>query len=144
MGATTVGKLYQHPNGVFYAMSSTRITDIKDGTSTTIFMVETREPQAAVWIDGGTAAVMSHPYDETNPPDYALPQQRRSISLHISCRREGRGSPAIGDRRVSIRGASITCSVTVRSASFRRRSTSGSMTPLVTPDGQEAVESSDY
>ena len=42
MGATTAGKIYQNPNGVFYAMSSTRITDIKDGTSMTIFIVETR------------------------------------------------------------------------------------------------------
>jgi prepilin-type N-terminal cleavage/methylation domain-containing protein len=74
MGATTVGKLYQNPDGVFYAISSTRITDVKDGTSTTIFIVETREPDAAVWIDGGTAAVAAHPYDDTNPPDYALPQ----------------------------------------------------------------------
>jgi prepilin-type N-terminal cleavage/methylation domain-containing protein/prepilin-type processing-associated H-X9-DG protein len=74
MGATTVGKLYQQPNGTFYAMSCMRITDVKDGTSMTIFFVETREPQAAVWIDGGTAAVVSHPYDDTNPPDYAQPQ----------------------------------------------------------------------
>jgi len=74
MGATTVGKLYLHPDGVFYAMSSTRIADIKDGTSNTIFITETREPDAAVWIDGGTGSLAAHPYDPTNPPDYALPQ----------------------------------------------------------------------
>lgn len=74
MGATTVGKLYLHPDGVFYAMSSTRMADIKDGTSNTIFVAETREPDAAVWIDGGTGSLTSHPYDQTNPPDYALPQ----------------------------------------------------------------------
>jgi prepilin-type N-terminal cleavage/methylation domain-containing protein len=74
MGATTVGKLYQHPDGVFYAGSTTRITDVKDGTSNTIFIVETRETAAAIWIDGGTAALTSHPYDDSNPPDYAVPQ----------------------------------------------------------------------
>ncbi len=74
MGSTTIGKLYVHPDGVFYAMSSTRMADIKDGTSNTIFVAETREPDAAVWIDGGTGSLTSHPYDQTNPPDYALPQ----------------------------------------------------------------------
>src|SRR5262249_51869201 len=57
MGATSVGNLYLQPDGVMYAQSSTRIADILDGTSQTIFVVETREPSAAVWIDGGTAAV---------------------------------------------------------------------------------------
>jgi prepilin-type N-terminal cleavage/methylation domain-containing protein len=74
MGATTIGKMYLHPNGVFYAMSSTRMADIKDGTSNTIFLAETRESNAAVWIDGGTGSLTSHPYDPTSPPDYALPQ----------------------------------------------------------------------
>jgi prepilin-type N-terminal cleavage/methylation domain-containing protein len=74
MGATTIGKIYQHPDGVFYAQSSTRMADVKDGTSNTIFVAETREPNAAVWIDGGTGSLTSHPYDPTSPPDYALPQ----------------------------------------------------------------------
>jgi prepilin-type N-terminal cleavage/methylation domain-containing protein len=74
MGATTIGKLYLQPDGVFYAMSSTHIRDVRDGTSNTIFIVETRESAAAVWIDGGTGSLAAHPYDQTNPPDYALPQ----------------------------------------------------------------------
>jgi hypothetical protein len=74
MGATTIGKLYLQPDGVFYAQSSTRIRDVRDGTSNTIFVVETREPDAAVWIDGGTGSLAAHPYDQTNPPDYALPE----------------------------------------------------------------------
>lgn len=74
MGATTVGNLWQKPDGVFYARSSTRMADIRDGTSHTIFIVETREPSAAVWIDGGTAAVVSRRYLESNPPSYAGPE----------------------------------------------------------------------
>ncbi|MGE3314346.1 MAG: DUF1559 domain-containing protein [Planctomycetaceae bacterium] len=71
MGATTVGKIYERPDGVFYALSRTRMADVKDGLSTTIFVVETREPNAAVWIDGGTSAVTAHAYVETSPPEYA-------------------------------------------------------------------------
>ncbi len=74
MGGTTVGKFYQHPDGAFFARSSTRIEEITDGSSTTIFIVETREPDAMVWIDGGTAAVTAHAYNEANPPDYSYPQ----------------------------------------------------------------------
>jgi prepilin-type N-terminal cleavage/methylation domain-containing protein len=77
MGATSVGNLYGlilQPDGVFYALSSTRFADITDGVSNTIFIVETREPSAAVWIDGGTAAVASRRYLETNAPSYAGPE----------------------------------------------------------------------
>jgi prepilin-type N-terminal cleavage/methylation domain-containing protein/prepilin-type processing-associated H-X9-DG protein len=72
MGATTIGKLYLNPDGVFYARSSTRTSDVRDGTSMTIFIVETREQDVAVWIDGGTGSLAGHPYDDSNPPDYAL------------------------------------------------------------------------
>ncbi len=143
MGATTVGKLYQTPDGVFYAMSSTRITDVKDGTSTTIFIVETREPDAAVWIDGGTAAVVSHPYDDTNPPDYALPQIGLNYTPYftpvggqgITCQygpssmHPGGVNHLFGDG--SVRFISQLVNVKVYDA-------------LVTPDGKELVESGDY
>ncbi len=74
MGASTIGNLYLQPDGVFYARSCTRIADITDGSSRTIFLVETREPSAAVWIDGGTAAVASRRYLESNAPTYAGPE----------------------------------------------------------------------
>ena len=74
MGATTIGKLWHNANGVFYASSSTRIADIKDGTSMTIFVAETRETNMAVWIDGTTASLAGHPYNEDAPPDYAFPE----------------------------------------------------------------------
>jgi prepilin-type N-terminal cleavage/methylation domain-containing protein len=80
MGATTIGKLWHKPNGVFYASSSTRITDIKDGTSMTIFVAETREVNMAVWIDGTTASLAGHPYNEDAPPDYAFPQTALNYS----------------------------------------------------------------
>lgn len=143
MGATTVGKLYQQPNGTFYALSSTRITDVKDGTSTTIFMVETREPQAAVWIDGGTAAVVSHPYDDTNPPDYAQPQlalnftpffiptggQGITCNWGPSSQHAGGVNHLFGDG--SVKFISPLVNIQVYDA-------------LVTPAGQELVESNDY
>ena len=34
-------------------------------------IVETREQDVAVWIDGGTAAVAAQRYDESSAPDYA-------------------------------------------------------------------------
>lgn len=74
LGATSIGSLYLTPDGVFYAQSSTRVGDISDGTSNTIFFAETREPDAAVWIDGGTAAVASRRYLDSNPPTYAGPE----------------------------------------------------------------------
>jgi len=143
MGATTVGKLYQNPNGVFYAGSTTRITDVKDGTSTTIFIVETREQDAAVWIDGGTAAVTSHPYDDTNPPDYAQPQlalnytpffvptggQGITCNYGPSSQHPGGVTHLFGDG--SVRFISPLVNIQVYDA-------------LVTPDGHEQVESSDY
>ncbi|MGQ0634694.1 MAG: DUF1559 family PulG-like putative transporter [Planctomycetaceae bacterium] len=74
LGATTVGRLWQQPDGVFYARSRTRIADIPDGTSNTLFVAETRESGAAVWIDGGTATMVSRPYLESNAPSFAGPK----------------------------------------------------------------------
>lgn len=74
MGATTVGRLWKEPDGVFYAMARTRPADITDGLSHTLFIAESREQDAAVWIDGGTAAVTSHRYDPNNAPSYAGPE----------------------------------------------------------------------
>lgn len=70
-GATTVGKLWQAPDGVFYARSKTRMDDIADGLSNTLFVTETRDTQAPVWIDGGTATLVSRPYDESKAPSFA-------------------------------------------------------------------------
>jgi len=73
IGATTIGNLWKSPDGVIYAQSTTRFSDITDGTSTTVLVSETREQNAAVWIDGGTASLTSHRYNDSNPPSYAGP-----------------------------------------------------------------------
>lgn len=71
MGATTIGKLWQSPDGSIYPRSSTRFADIADGTSQTILVAETREPNASVWIDGGVAALTSRRYHEERSPSFA-------------------------------------------------------------------------
>jgi prepilin-type N-terminal cleavage/methylation domain-containing protein len=74
MGGTSVGKLWQQPDGIIYPRSSTRPGDVIDGLSSTILLVETREPNASVWIDGGTASVTSRRYLESNSPSFAGPE----------------------------------------------------------------------
>ena len=71
IGATTIGNLWKSPDGVIYPQSTTRVEDIWDGTSSTVLVAETREQNAAVWIDGGTASLTSRRYDDGNPPSYA-------------------------------------------------------------------------
>lgn len=78
MGATSVGSLWspgadgrRHPDGAIYYQSDTRLKDITDGLSHTVFVCETREQNAAVWIDGTAAAAVARPFDVDNVPSYA-------------------------------------------------------------------------
>jgi prepilin-type N-terminal cleavage/methylation domain-containing protein len=79
LGATTAGNIYWDPgwgtaetqDGSIYPQSHTRLKDIADGLSHTLLIAETREPDAAVWIDGTTASITSHRVDDNNPPSYA-------------------------------------------------------------------------
>ncbi len=90
MGGTSVGTFYTQADGVFYARSSTRIGDISDGTSSTIFIVETREPGAAVWIDGGTAAVVSRQANTRyEPPELCRPREFAQLSALLRRQRAG-------------------------------------------------------
>jgi hypothetical protein len=54
-----------------YPLSKTRLADILDGLSHTIVVVETRETRMAVWMDGGTAAIVALRFDLHNSPSYA-------------------------------------------------------------------------
>ena len=115
LGATTIGNLWQSPDGAIYPRSSTRYVDITDGLSNTILVVETCEPDVAVWIDGGTAAVAAHPYDESNAPSYALAHGAQTCALFRRQRPGDRrpvrplehaslGRDALGRRRLSADG----------------------------------------
>lgn len=86
MGSSTVGHIYGQntglfePDGSIYPLSSTGSEDITDGLSNTILIVESREQESSVWIDGGVAAVVARPYDVGNSPTYARPE----ISLNYT------------------------------------------------------------
>lgn len=77
MGGTDVGHIYGqntglfNPDGSIYPLSETRAADVRDGLSNTVFAVETRETETAVWIDGGTSAVVAARFDPYNGPTYA-------------------------------------------------------------------------
>ncbi|WP_437227875.1 DUF1559 domain-containing protein [Planctomicrobium sp. SH661] len=59
MGSTDVTTMSTAPNGVIYPGKSTKIRDVTDGTSNTIMIVETRDQDAAVWIDGSAASLVA-------------------------------------------------------------------------------------
>jgi prepilin-type N-terminal cleavage/methylation domain-containing protein len=63
LGATTIDSLWLKPDGAIYWQSKTRPRDLLDGSSHTFFLAETREQNAAVWIDGSTASVSTLIYD---------------------------------------------------------------------------------
>lgn len=77
MASTDVGHIYGQNTGVFdpdgtmHPLSTNGFEDVTDGLSRTIIAAETRESQVAVWIDGGTAAVVALRYDPLNSPSYA-------------------------------------------------------------------------
>ena len=54
-----------------HPLSENGFAEVIDGLSNTILACETRESRMAVWIDGGTAAVVALRYDALNAPTYA-------------------------------------------------------------------------
>jgi prepilin-type N-terminal cleavage/methylation domain-containing protein len=73
IGATDVDRIYAvslKPDGVIYPKSKTKVKDVKDGLSKTMFIAESREESLRVWIDGRTGAFTALPGFPTN---YTLP-----------------------------------------------------------------------
>ena len=78
LGATNVGMLWgpnvdgkRRPDGTIYCQSETQLKEITDGLSRTVMLAETREQNAAVWIDGTGAAAVGRPFVVDNVPSYA-------------------------------------------------------------------------
>ena len=67
LGATTVEKLWKEPDGVIFWQARIAPADLSDGTSHTLLIAETREPNAAVWIDGSASSVSTLIYDPNSP-----------------------------------------------------------------------------
>jgi hypothetical protein len=81
LGATSVGRLWgpgpdgrRRPDGTIYCLSDTRLKDITDGLSSTVVVCETREQNAAVWIDGTGAAAVARRFAIDEVPSYAGPE----------------------------------------------------------------------
>ena len=77
LGGTDVGHIYGQntgifkPDGTIYSLSNTKAAGVTDGLSNTVLIVETREEDMSVWIDGGVATVVALRYDQFNGPSYA-------------------------------------------------------------------------
>ncbi len=54
-------------DGVMFPGSKTGFRDVRDGTSNTVMIAETREESASVWIDGSSASVAARWLDLTSP-----------------------------------------------------------------------------
>ena len=124
MGSSDVGHIYGQntglfePNGMLYPQSYTSFSAVVDGLSNTIMAVETRETQMAVWIDGGTAAVVALRYDPLNSPTYSgiehalnhtpyFPYTNPSSDFGPSSRHPGGALHLLGDTSVQFVSDSI-------------------------------------
>jgi len=89
MGSTTVERIWAQPNdpqpdGCIYAQSKTKLAEIRDGQSNTLIIAETREQNAAVWIDGSAASVTSRRFELNNTPSYAGPEASLNYTPYYS------------------------------------------------------------
>ena len=72
LGSTTVVGLSSSgtSEGVMAPRSKVTFADIIDGTSNTLLVCETKDPDATVWIDGSCASIAGHWFDPTKAPTY--------------------------------------------------------------------------
>jgi hypothetical protein len=74
MGARSINGLSGNPatpaDGIMFPGSRTTFRDIRDGTTNTILIVETKDQNSAVWIDGTSAAVAARWFNIANPPSF--------------------------------------------------------------------------
>ncbi|MGD9128837.1 MAG: DUF1559 domain-containing protein [Planctomycetia bacterium] len=79
---------HQHPNGVMYPGSKTSFRNIRDGSSNTAIVCETKEPRYCAWFEATTAGVVglmpktvgeTITYEPTNPDaNYMYPSNART------------------------------------------------------------------
>lgn len=67
LGGTTIENLWKEPDGVIFWQARLSPRDLTDGTSHTLLIAETREQNAAVWIDGSASSVSTLIYDPNTP-----------------------------------------------------------------------------
>lgn len=78
MAGSDIGHVYGQntgllePDGIMHPLSNNKSRDVTDGLSNTLLVAESREVNMSVWIDGGVSYVTARPYDDGNPPTYAL------------------------------------------------------------------------
>ncbi len=70
--------------GIMYPGSRTRFGDITDGSSNTILVAETREANAAVWIDGSSAAVAARWFNPAAPATANPPFSGTTCSINYT------------------------------------------------------------
>jgi len=92
IGATDVGRLWQDADGVIFPLSRVRAADVTDGLSGTMFLAETRDTGAAVWIDGSCASLAARRYDASNPPTYAGPELPLNYTPYYEAERDSDGN----------------------------------------------------
>ncbi|HWB09143.1 MAG TPA: DUF1559 domain-containing protein [Pirellulales bacterium] len=66
LGGTSIDKLWKAPDGVIYWQGQIGPADLTDGLSRTLLIAETREQDAAVWIDGSASSVSALIYDASS------------------------------------------------------------------------------
>ena len=92
LGASHAASLYRtetepiggkkHPNGLLGPGTWVRIYDVKDGTSNTLLVCETREEKYAAWFDGTTAAVVA--LAEQTSPKFEHDQPKPGVATSLN------------------------------------------------------------